>query len=138
MGAATAMIAAGARNHLGADGSQSFSAYIALSPQGSGLIFPENAWHAIKAPVLMITGTRDTELGGGHWETRTEPFKNMLPGCKWLGVIDGATHLNFAGIGMSQRVEGLTAQTIAAFMDGVHHGDCSLKKPINGIQIDTK
>jgi predicted dienelactone hydrolase len=138
MGAATAMIAAGARNHLGANGMNSFSAYIALSPQGAGLIFPENAWSDIKAPTLMITGTRDTELGGGSWETRTEAFKNMPAGCKWLGVIDGATHLNFAGIGRSRSVEASTAQTIGAFLDGVHRGDCRLEERIDGIEIDTK
>ncbi|NBS97237.1 MAG: alpha/beta hydrolase [Betaproteobacteria bacterium] len=138
MGAATAMIAAGARNHLGANGMNSFSAYIALSPQGAGLIFPENAWSDIKAPMLMITGTRDTELGGGSWETRTEAFKNMPAGCKWLGVIDGATHLNFAGIGRSRSVEASTAQTIGAFLDGVHRGDCRLEERIDGIEIDTK
>jgi dienelactone hydrolase len=138
MGAATAMIAAGARNRLGINSPNAFSAYIALSPQGAGLIFPENAWADIKAPVLMITGTRDTELGGGSWETRTEPFKSMPAGCKWLGVLEGATHLNFAGVGMSRSVEDLTAQTIGAFLEGVHRGDCRLEKPINGIGIETK
>ncbi|NBS96163.1 MAG: alpha/beta hydrolase, partial [Betaproteobacteria bacterium] len=138
MGAATAMITAGARNHLGANGTNSFSAYIALSPQGAGLIFPENAWADIKVPMLMLTGTRDTELGGGSWETRTEAFKNMPAGCKWLGVIEGATHMNFAGIGRSRSVEAVTAQTIGAFLDGVHRGDCRLEKPIDGVQIDTK
>jgi hypothetical protein len=138
MGAATAMISAGASNHLEANGTNVFSAYIALSPQGAGLIFPENAWSAIKAPMLMVTGTRDTELGGRSWETRTEPFKRMPEGCKWLGIIEGATHLNFAGIGMSRSVEVLTAQTIGAFLDGVHRGDCRLEKPIDGIDVYTK
>jgi len=138
MGAATAMISAGASNHLEANGTNVFSAYIALSPQGAGLIFPENAWAAIKAPMLMVTGTRDMELGGRSWETRTEPFKRMPEGCKWLGIIEGATHLNFAGIGMSRSVEVLTAQTIGAFLDGVHRGDCRLEKPIDGIDVYTK
>ena len=138
MGAATVMLEAGARNNVGASGANSFNAYVALSPQGSGLIFPENAWAHIKAPVLMLTGTRDTELGGASWETRTEPFKSMATGCKWLGVIDGATHMNLAGIGRSQRVEVLTTQTITAFIDGVQRGDCRLEKPIEGIEIQTK
>jgi predicted dienelactone hydrolase len=138
MGAATVMLEAGARNNVGASGANSFSTYIALSPQGSGLIFPENAWADIKAPVLMLTGTRDMELGGASWETRTEPFKSMATGCKWLGVIDGATHMNLAGIGRSQSVEVLTTQTITAFLDGLHRGDCRLKKPIEGIEVKTK
>jgi len=78
------------------------------------------------------------ELGGASWETRTEPFKSMATGCKWLGVIDGATQMNLAGIGRSQSVEVLTTQTITAFLDGLHRGDCRLEKPIEGIEIKTK
>ena len=62
----------------------------------------------------------------------------MPAGCKWLGVIEGATHMNFAGIGRSRSVEAMTAQTIGAFLEGVHRGDCRLEKPIDGIEIDTK
>lgn len=62
MGAATVMIEAGAKNSLTITGSDSFSAYIALSPQGAGAIFPPDAWKGIKNPVLLLTGTRDTEL----------------------------------------------------------------------------
>jgi predicted dienelactone hydrolase len=138
MGAATVMLEAGARNNVGISGANSFSTYVALSPQGSGLIFPENAWAHIKAPVLMLTGTRDMELGGASWETRTEPFKSMATGCKWLGVIDSATHMNFAGLGKSRSVEVSTTQTITAFLDGLHRGDCRLEKPIEGIEIKTK
>lgn len=138
MGAATAMLAAGAHNKVGARAINSFNAYIALSPQGSGLIFPENAWSDIKVPILMLTGTRDAELGGATWETRTEPFENMPAGCKWLGVIDGATHMNFAGKGLSQSVESLTVRTIGAFLEGLQRGDCRLDKQIDSIKIKTK
>ena len=138
MGAATVMIEAGARNKVGVQGADSFNAYIALSPQGNGSIFPENAWSGIRRPVLLITGTRDTELGGASWETRTEPFTNMPPGCKWLGVIDGASHLNLAGNGMSRKTETLTVQTISAFLDGIHTGDCSPRGRIADIGLSTK
>ena len=138
MGAATVMIEAGARNKVGVQGTDSFNAYIALSPQGTGSIFPENAWSGIRRPVLLITGTRDTELGGASWETRTEPFRNMPPGCKWLGVIDGASHLNFAGIGMSRKTETLTVQTISAFLDGLRAGDCRPRGQVAGLDLSTK
>jgi predicted dienelactone hydrolase len=138
MGAATAMLEAGARNKLGVNGTNSFSAYIALSPQGSGSIFPNNAWADIKQPVLSITGTRDSELGGASWETRTEPYINMPAGCKWLGVIDGATHMNFAGNGISRKVEALTTRTIAAFLEGLERGDCKVLRNNHGIDIQTK
>ena len=138
MGAATVMIEAGARNKVGVQGTDSFNAYIALSPQGIGSIFPGNAWSGIRRPVLLITGTRDTELGGASWETRTEPFRNMPPGCKWLGVIDGASHLNFAGTGMSRKTQTLTVQTISAFLDGLRAGDCRARGQVAGMDLSTK
>ena len=138
MGAATVMIEAGARNKVGIQGTDSFKAYIALSPQGTGSIFPENAWSGIRRPMLLMTGTRDTELGGASWETRTEPFRNMPPGCKWLGVIDGASHLNFAGTGMSRNTETLTVQTISAFLDGLHAGECKPRGQVAGMDLSTK
>lgn len=138
MGAATVMIEAGARNKVGVYGTDSFNAYIALSPQGTGSIFPENAWSGIRRPMLLITGTRDTGLGGTSWETRTEPFRNMPPGCKWLGVIDGASHLNFAGTGMSRKAETLTVQTISAFLDGLRAGDCKPQGQVAGMDLSTK
>lgn len=138
MGAATTMMEAGARNKLAIRGADSFGVYIALSPQGSGSIFPGNAWADISRPVLMLTGTRDDELGSGSWETRTEPYMNMPAGCKWLGVIDGATHMNFAGHGMSRRTEALTTQVIAYFLAGVHRGDCTAPRQRHGIEIQSK
>lgn len=138
MGAATAMIEAGARNTLGIRGVNSFNAYIVLSPQGVGMIFPKMAWADIEKPVLSLTGTRDKELGGASWETRTEPYKNMPAGCKWLGVIDGATHMNFAGIGLSRKVEALTTHAIGAFLEGVVRGDCRVPKQSPGMHIEAK
>ena len=138
MAAATTMMEAGARNKVGVNGTDSFDAYIALSPQGAGSIFPQNAWADIKRPVLSLTGTRDNELGGGSWETRTEPYMNMPAGCKWLGVIDGATHMNFAGHGMSRRTEALATQVIGSFVDGIHRGDCRSPEPIHGLDIQSK
>jgi predicted dienelactone hydrolase len=138
MGAATVMMEAGARNKLGVQGDDSFNVYIALSPQGAGLIFPENAWSDIQKPVLMLTGTKDKELGGASWETRTEPFKNMPPGCKWLGVIDGASHLNFAGNGMSRKTEALVSLTVSNFLSSLLRGDCRSPAQLKGMNLTTK
>jgi len=138
MGAATALMEAGARNRLGIQGTDTFHAYIALSPQGPGSIFPENAWSGIRKPVLLMTGTRDTELGRASWQTRTEPFSNLPPGCKWLGVIDGASHMIFAGNGLSRKTEALTARTIGDFLDGVHTGECRPMQRIPGMDLTTK
>ena len=138
MGAATVMMAAGARNTLNISQVSNFSAYIAISPQGSGLIFPENAWNDIQQPVLMLTGTQDQELGGLSWETRTEPFNNMQPGCKWLGVIEGATHMNFAGRGASKKTETFTTLVIRDFLNGVQVGDCGRITEVPGIKVSVK
>lgn len=135
MGAATVMMEAGARNKLGLQGSDAFNAYVALSPQGAGLIFPEGAWSGLRKPLLMLTGTRDTELGGASWETRTEAFRNMPAGCKWLGVIEGASHMNFAGTRLSSRMEDLTLQTLGAFLEGRRHGDCRLPDKLQGLEL---
>ena len=138
MGAATVMMAAGARNYLNIHAAPKYSAYIAISPQGSGSIFPANAWSEISHPVLMLTGTQDKELGGVSWESRTEPFENMKSGCKWLGVIDGATHMNFAGRGLSKNTETLTNQVIRDFLSTIEAGDCKPNSQWVEITLKTK
>ena len=70
--------------------------------------------------MLLLTGTRDKSLDG-DWKSRTIPYDGLPAGCKWLGVIDGATHLNFAGIGFSSRTEKLTL--LAAFANTQFYGD---------------
>jgi dienelactone hydrolase len=80
MGAAVAMMDAGADNKMGVTGTASFDAYIALSPQGEGLIFPAHAWYKISKPVLLMTGTRDDDLA-----TRTELRLRIVNGASgWL------------------------------------------------------
>jgi predicted dienelactone hydrolase len=136
MGAATVMMEAGAKNNLGIKGKDSFDAYIAISPQGVGSIFPTNAWQEIKKPVLFLTGTRDSGLDGS-WTSRLEPFNNMPPGCKWLGIIDGASHMNFAGKGISGTTEELTNSTTRAFLNNLSV-DCAVPPPERGIEIRGK
>lgn len=138
MGAATAMLEAGAANRLGVQGRDGFDAYVALSPQGAGSIFTPDAWKAIRKPVLLLTGTRDEELGGKGWQSRTEPFA-VLPGpCQWLGVIDGATHMHFAGHGASRTTETLTLRTVQAFLTPTPAGCPTPPAPMRGITLQTK
>jgi predicted dienelactone hydrolase len=137
MGAATVMIEAGAQDKLGVTGLDRFAAYVALSPEGPGSIFPENAWSGIRKPLLILTGTRDRALEGG-WQSRTVPFDSLPAGCKWLGVIDGATHMNFAGIGFAGKTEKLTLLEVKAFLDGVRDGKCGAPPPAEGITVKQK
>jgi dienelactone hydrolase len=137
MGARTVMVEAGANDSLGVKGLDRFDAYVALSPDGPGKMFPENAWAGIRKPVLMLTGTRDKSLDG-NWKSRTLPYDSMPAGCKWLGVIDGSTHKNFAGVGFAGMTEKLTLLEIKAFLNGLRAGKCGSPIQAAGIAVKTK
>lgn len=137
MGAATVMLEAGAKNKLGILGENQFDAYVALSPQGPGSIFTEHAWKDIRKPVLILTGTRDRALEG-DWHFRTKPFEDMSPGCKWLGVISGATHLNFAGMGFAHRATTLTDKYATTFLDRLRKGSCGKPPEERNIMVRSK
>jgi predicted dienelactone hydrolase len=146
MGAITVMLEAGARNIIGVAsppaGQDRFDAYVALSPEGPGIVFPEHAWGGIRKPVLILTGTRDQSLKGGA-RARQIPWGD-LPGdpkgaCQWMGVIDGATHTNFAGSGMgAERVERLVTGTIAEFFHGARTGRCAPPGRQSGMTLRVK
>lgn len=131
MGATTVTLEAGARNLVGVKGQDRFDAYIALSPQGVGSVFPENAWSDIRKPFLQITGTLDKALEGGA-QTREQPFHNMPKGCHWLAVIDGAGHMSFAGRGAgSMHAEQLTLGLIRDFLDASRSPECATPKTLS-------
>jgi hypothetical protein len=62
----------------------------------------------------------------------------MPTGCKWLGVIDGATHMNFAGVGLSQNTERLSLQLIRDFLRGLLSGDCTQQANLVGLNLTVK
>ena len=137
MGARTVELESGAKNNFGLKSMDRFNAYVALSPDGPGPMFPENAWSGIRKPILMLTGTRDGSLDGG-WQTRTVPFDSLPPGCKWLGVIDGATHMNFAGVGIAGSTEKLTLLETKAFLDNLRRERCGEPVESKGITMKQK
>jgi predicted dienelactone hydrolase len=139
MGATTVNLEAGARNLVGVKGQDRFDAYIALSPQGVGSVFPENAWRDIRKPFLQITGTLDKALEGGP-QTREQAFHNMPKGCHWLVVIDGAGHMSFAGRGTgSLRDEQLTLGLIRDFLDASRSLECTAPTTISpNVRLLTK
>jgi pimeloyl-ACP methyl ester carboxylesterase len=96
MGAATAMIEAGAIPRFGRMGADRFDAYVALSPQGVGYMFAAGAWGKVAKPALMITGTQD-QGADGEWRTRLSAFEGLPRGNKRLAVVPGATHLQLSG-----------------------------------------
>jgi hypothetical protein len=139
------MLEAGARSALPIDapllGQNRFNAYIALSPQGPGIVFPENAWSSIHKPILIFTGTRDEATNGGP-QSRLIPF-SKLPGspghCQWQQVIDGATHMNFAGAGLnSDQVKSQVGSTIAAFLKEALTSSCPLPTSASTLHLQSK
>jgi predicted dienelactone hydrolase len=146
MGSSTVMLEAGARNKIGVAslpaGQSRFDAYVALSPEGPGIAFPDNAWSGIRKPILILTGTRDQSLKGGP-EARQIPWRE-LPGdgtrqCQWMGVIDGATHMNFAGAGFgTAKVEPLVTSTALTFLSDVRAGRCPAPAPQTGLTLSIK
>jgi predicted dienelactone hydrolase len=146
MGAETVMLEAGARNMISVSyppaGQDRFDAYVALSPEGPGVVFPEHAWNGIHKPVLVLTGTRDQSLRGGP-EARLIPWQD-LPGdgvrkCQWMALIDGATHMNFAGNGMgASHVEPMVTRTILEFTKGVQAGACKQPATTDGMILQAK
>jgi len=137
MGARTVMVEAGAKNNFGIRGPDRFDAYVALSPDGPGKMFPENAWSGIRKPVLMLTGTRDKSLDG-DWKSRTIPYQSLPAGCKWLGVINEASHLNFAGVGFAGSTEKLVLLETKAFLNSLRAGKCGTPVAAEGISIQSK
>lgn len=137
MGARTVMVEAGAKNKLGVKGMDRFDAYVAMSPDGPDAMFPENAWSEIRKPMLILTGTRDKSLQGG-WQSRTLPYENSPAGCKWLGVIDGATHMNFAGVGFAGSTEKLALLETKTFLDALRGEKCGVPMTAEGIAVKSK
>jgi dienelactone hydrolase len=130
MGAETVMLEAGAKNIIG------------VSPSVAGQDrFSEHSWSAIHKPLLVLTGTRDQSLKGGP-QARQIPWHD-LPGitskCQWMAVIDGATHMNFAGNGMgAEQVKPMVTQTIASFLSGIREAACTLPTPRAGMTMQAK
>ncbi len=146
MGAITVMLESGAKNMIGVAtppaGQDRFDAYVALSPEGPGIVFPEHAWSGIRKPMLTLTGTRDQSLKGGP-EGRKIPWSDMPADaprdCHWLGVIDGATHMNFGGGGMdAAQITPMITSTISNFLAGVRDGHCTLPPVQKGITLQAK
>ena len=56
-----------------------------------------------------------------------------------MGVINDATHMNFAGIGLgARRVDRLVTRTVAAFLNGTRKGNCTLPASTAGITLQAK
>ena len=59
-------------------------------------------------------------------------------GCKWIGLIDDATHMSFAGAGFAETTEKLTMLETKAFLDGLRAGKCGTPLQAGGIAVKKK
>ncbi|OOG64862.1 hypothetical protein B0E46_05565 [Rhodanobacter sp. B04] len=137
MGARTVQIEAGALNKIGIRGEGGFDAYVALSPAGPDEVFPVAAERNIQLPMLMITGTRDSGTEGDyHW--RMQAFDALTTPCSWLAVIDGSTHMNFAGIGLAGTTRAATVALTVSWLDALRAGRCGQPPSLAGVSLTRK
>ena len=144
MGAETTMLEAGAKNAIGVAwppaGLDRFDAYVPLSPEGPGPVFPDGAWSGIRKPVLVMTGTRDQSLAGGP-EARTIPWNEMpadgARGCHWMGIISGATHMDVGGNG-NKVVQSQVSSMVESFLNGVRSGKCEAPASTAALKVLAK
>ncbi len=128
MGAATAMVAAGAKARV-PKGTPSLAeprarAFVAISPQGEGPEFSKDAWKGITRPILLVTGSEDRGLGGEPPSWRTAVFDRLPRGSRYLAYIDGATHTSFAERGDPAR---WAAAAMVRFLRAEFDGDADSK-----------
>lgn len=101
-GAHTTQAVAGQRFRAGRAGAlrePRIDAAVALSPSPPFRGSSKEAFAEVTIPFLSITGTEDRVpfLPRITPESRTEPFRAMPPGGKYLLVLDGANHMTFGG-----------------------------------------
>jgi dienelactone hydrolase len=108
LGAYAAMIAAGER--LAGTKQTSLAvpikAAIALSPFAEGSSTAQgDRYHAIVGPVMQITGPQDTDASGlvASADLRSEPFRLMPPGDKYLLFLTSGSHELIGGADPSPR-----------------------------------
>jgi predicted dienelactone hydrolase len=72
---------------------------VALSPAPPRWDDPETAFKDVKVPMLHLTGTNDdmSQLGGARITDRRVPFDKITAPDQYLVVLNGATHMTFAG-----------------------------------------
>jgi pimeloyl-ACP methyl ester carboxylesterase len=138
MGARTVQLEAGARNTAGLKPDGGFDAYVALSPSGPAPMFASDSDAAIRAPILMITGTRDDGLGGDYrWRMRA--FDTLPAGhCDRLAVIPDASHMNLAGAFFAGKTEDAVIPLIETWLAGLRSRRCATPPRLDGVSIVTK
>ncbi len=141
-GAYTSMAVAGAKVYASSDKPLGFEdtrveAFLVLSPQGpGGWAFKEDSWDMIHRPMFMMTGTRDRGLENGEpYLWRLKAFEHLRPGHKYLSVIQGANHMDFADAQFNGKVRDSSVhqwieQASLLFWDAYVKGDRGLEQTL--------
>jgi predicted dienelactone hydrolase len=75
------------------------SAVVLLSPQGEGRLgLTSDSWDGLRLPMLLMYGSRDYGPFGEPPAWRNEAFVKAPPGDKYDVELEGATHMEFAGL----------------------------------------
>jgi len=113
LGALTSSLIGGAAIQIPGNGLQSFKdtraqAILLLSPQGPFLNgFTNDSWKDLRAPTMLMTGSRDRGQAGQDAEWRTAAYKLSPPGDKYLLFIHDASHFSFSGRAVDGRGFGM-------------------------------
>lgn len=157
-GAYTSMAVAGAKVYASFDKTLGFEdtrveAFLVLSPQGPGDgRFKDDSWEPIRRPMFMMTGTQDRGLENGEpYQWRLKAFEHLRPGHKYLAVIQGANHMDFAdtqfnGKVRDPRVHEWIKRASLQFWDAYVKGDRGLEQTLKlggfykvpGVRVETE
>ena len=142
LGAYTSMTVAGAKVYASSASSMGFEdtrvkAFLVLSPQGPGdWAFRDDSWNPIHRPMFMMTGTQDTGLKNGKpYQWRIQGYGHLRLGHKYLAVIQGANHMDFAdaqfnGKVRNPRVQEWVKKATRLFWDAYLKGDRELQQTL--------
>lgn len=96
----------------GLNGPQPWAGLLLMSPQPPGDRHSPAQLAGVRLPCLLLTGTKDSGMPAGvTFEQRILTYEALPPGRKALGLLQGADHMAFAGIGLAV---GPHAETVAA------------------------
>lgn len=117
-GAYTAILIAGALVDIPQQPNITFQderacAFLGISSQGSGTYgLTKSSWNEIQAPVMTVSGTKETGGKGKPKSWRLEPFKYMPPGNKYHTLIQNAEHSSYNDYKRSTEISKLEMQAI--------------------------
>jgi hypothetical protein len=89
----------------------------------------------VKKPVLMVIGTEDKGFDGDY-KTRLVAFENLPKGKKRLVLIQGANHLDTAGVDKPEMRE-LVEQVVVEFLRMMQAGKWKASE-VDGVKVTDK